>query len=286
MPSRKRSSSKNTAWQQILIIGFAAIALTIYSIFRSQPESKSQIVNVSDFPVLLPVPSSSVPDGTDVKNIRFIHITFSNRDVPKNAITSLDEIAGAVSNTSLLAGEPIRRDQFSFVTTAKNPVIEKIPLGMRAMTIKVDATSAVEGWAGSGAIVDVLLITSSSTKVIAEQVKILSAERVVAPIDGEGTPNVPSTVTILVSQEQCLAINTAASLGKLAFALRSTEDSGSWVSADFNADKLKQNSNDKRKTVGGYLRVNDKTGDAYTLSNEKWVKTESIPEGFLASEER
>lgn len=75
--------------------------------------------------------------------------------------------------------------------------------------MRVDATSSVEGWAGSGSLVDVLLIQKDRTTVVAEKVKVLSSERSSSPVEGGASPSVPSTATLLVTQEQCLAINTA-----------------------------------------------------------------------------
>lgn len=68
-----------------------------------------------------------------------------------------------------------------------------------------------------------ILIQRDKTTVIAEGVKILSSERSVSPVEGNAAPNVPSTATILVTQEQCLAINTAVSLGRLSFSLKETQ---------------------------------------------------------------
>jgi Flp pilus assembly protein CpaB len=154
---------------------------------------------------------------------------------------------------------------------------------MRAMTINVDATSAVEGWARPGTIVDVLLVTKERTAVVAEKVKILSAERSVAPGDS-ATSNVPSTVTLLTTQEQTLAINTAIPLGKIAFALRSARDDADWGSTIFTPQQLKGDGGAEaaRDAVTGYVAIRD-GGETrgYALSDGKWIESAVMPQGFL-----
>src|SRR5690606_1867492 len=153
-------------------------------------------------------------------------------------------------------------------------------------TLRVDATSAVEGWAVAGAIVDVLLVTKEGATVVAEQVKILSAERSVVSPD-EGQPRVPSTVTVLVSQEQCLALNAAVNLGKIAFALRSSQDEGTWKSPQYEAARLKSLKEAQVfEGARGYIRVKqpDNEIESYTLTGGRWVKSDVRPEGFFEAE--
>ena len=153
------------------------------------------------------------------------------------------------------------------------------------MTVRVDATTAVEGWAGSGALIDVLLVTKERTSVVAEKVKILSAERSVSPVEGSGAPNVPSTVTLLVTQEQCLAINTAIPLGKIAFALRSSADDSQWQETLFTSERLKGPSSAKEDKPGisGYLTVHGQE-KRYALTEGKWIKADSVPPGFFVGQ--
>ena len=109
------------------------------------------------------------------------------------------------------------------------------------------------------------------------------------PVEGAAAPNVPSTVTLLVTQEQCLAINTAIPRGKIAFALRSTKDEEDWQSTSFTAEKLKgaSTSQDKRANVTGYVEIQEhETKRSFALADGKWMKTEGLPDGFLLSEVR
>lgn len=235
--------------------------------------------------VLVPVPAASVPLGARGKDIKFKFVSFPKHQLPIGVITDLQKIMQAQAITSLPADLPIFESNFSTNAVFANPVVERIPAGMRAMTVRVDATTAVEGWAGSGAVVDVLLVTKDQTKVVAEKVKILSAERSVSPVEGQAAPSVPNTVTLLVTQEQCLAINTAIPLGKIAFALRSQQDEQAWNDTLFTADQLKGASSAKSSAsqFTGYVALEGEN-KKFAFTEGKWVKTDSAPVGFRVGE--
>jgi Flp pilus assembly protein CpaB len=241
--------------------------------------------------IILPVPVESVAAGTKVKDIRFKNVAFPKQQVPEGAINNIDTFLEASAIAPLPANLPLFAKNLSLTAFSTNPVVEKIPPGMRAMTIKVDATSSVEGWAGSGNTVDVLLIEKDRTSVVAEMVKILSAERSVSPVEGSAAHNVPTTVTLLVTQEQCLAINTAIPLGRIAFALRSGQDTEKWTSPRFTSDSLRGSAvlKDQKGIITGFVSTTDsnrgqipnKDRKAYALSDGKWIATEIVPEGFF-----
>ena len=253
-------------------------------------EAKEQATSyVAQFDTVeVPVPAEQVPAGTRLNKIKFRNISYPRQQLPQGALLSLDGWSEAVSTSVLPANLPLFKENLSNTSAPSNPVIERIPPGMRAMTIRVDATSAVEGWAGSGAVVDVLLIEKNRTSVVAEKVKILSAERVVSAVEGAASPSVPSTVTLLVTQEQCLAINTAIPLGKIAFALRGGRDGDAWDRSVYTADNLKGASSEPRSgAINGYVSVKDKQGTkSFALNEGKWIETEVIPEGFLVATEK
>lgn len=275
-----------------IVLGAAIVAS---GFILSRPGAEARPVKaaapiVAQFDVVnLPVPVEPVPAGIKASEIKLKMTAFPRHQVPGGALNSLGPVLDSVSVAPLPAGLPLFAENFSATAGAGNPVIEKIPAGMRAMTVKVDATSAVEGWAGSGTVVDVLLVEKNRTTVVAEKVRILSAERSVSPVEGAGSPSVPSTVTLLVTQEQCLAVNTAIPLGRIAFALRSAQDSESWRDAVFTADNLKGSAISDRhaSSVSGYAAVKDSSGKkSFALTDGKWIRAETVPEGFFANYEK
>lgn len=287
--SRKRTSN-NLAASVVLA---AAIVFAAFSVNRKSTQvealAPSPVVVAQYDTVILPVPVEPVAAGTKVKDIRFRNVPFPSQQVPEGAITKIDEYIESQTLAALPANLPLFKANLSKNAHISNPVVESIPAGMRAMTVRVDATAAVEGWAGTGSQVDVLLVEKDRTIVVAEMVKILSAERSVAPVEGGSAPNVPATVTLLVTQEQCLAINTAIPLGRIAFALRSTNDQDRWVSTKFTSDNLRGSAavlTDKKGVITGYVSAKTpQDRKAYALSDGKWIQTEVVPDGFFVNKD-
>ena len=299
MAVRTNTRRRQRQSQGATLLGFALIAaaIVVAAAFARPPvatlEAEAEPTIVAQFDTIpVRVPRSGVPAGTRVTEIEFETVMFPRHQIPHGAILDIEPYQESFTTAPLPARLPLFPENFSAIGSVQNPVIDRIPQGMRAMTIRVDATSAVEGWAGSGSVVDVLLIQQNETTVVAERVKILSAERQVTPVGASGSsPQVPSTVTLLVTQEQCLAINTAIPLGRIAFALRSARDESPWTSPTFRAQSLRDGRlvKDSSGAITGFatVKVSAEKGSAsessFALANGRWVKTETRPEGFLVA---
>ena len=293
-PKRRNDS----LFSAMIFVGFSVLAGALIisrassGSMPTQLEQKTKVVAEFDT-VSIPVPAKPVTAGMKGKDIAFKLVSFPKSQLPVGVITDISRITDQSATAPLPADLPLFESNFSKNASFSNPVTERIPPGMRAMTIRVDATTAVEGWAGSGALVDILLVTKDQTKVVAEKVRVLSAERSVAPVEGSASPNVPTTLTVLVSQEQCLAINTAIPMGKIAFALRSTQDEQHWDEGVYTADRLKGSGiagDDKRPQISGYVSVKDdstgkQNGKKFAFTDGHWVKTDSVPSGFLVGDQ-
>lgn len=291
MQGSRRKSSAGTIGMIMIALSIVCASLILSRTNTQSTQSVEVPQYVAQYDVIeVPVPAQKVLAGTKISQIVFKNISFPRHQLPAGALISLEGLSESVTTSSLPANLPLFKENLSQSAVSSNPVIERIPQGMRAMTVRVDATTAVEGWAGSGAIVDVLLIEKNRTSVVAESVKILSAERNVSAVEGAASPNVPSTVTLLVTQEQCLAINTAIPLGRIAFALRGGRDKEGWNQSVFTAENLKGISSSEagsNGSVNGYVSVREGAQNkAFALSQGRWVKTEVVPDGFLVNSKR
>jgi len=291
--ARKGSRRKGNNNFLGLIVLSSAIIFAGSMFSQKSHQAEAGIISppiVAEFDTVeIPVPLAMVPAGTRIRDIRFKRVAYPKHQIPEGAIRDLSAYTESATMTSLPANLPIFASNLSLTAGRGNPVIESIPSGMRAITIRVDATSSVEGWAGSGSVVDVLLVSSEGASVVAEMVKILSAERSTSPVEGASSPTVPSTVTLLVTQEQSLAINAAIPMGKIAFALRNNQDEDNWGRKTFSTDMLKNGSviRDSQGIIRGYVTVNDDAeNSSFALTGNHWIKTEVIPEGFLPSRDR
>ena len=269
-----------------VVTGVGGAAYSMGKGYGSSTQPKEVRAYVPEFNVVeIPVPNAPVPAGALLREISIRYEKYPEHQLPTGVVREIGTVRDAVTLVGLPGGLPILRDNVGSPDEASHPLVGRIPSGMRAMTVRVDAMAAVEGWARSGTVVDVLLVEKNRTTVVAEQVKIISADRSLSGGGQSGTPSIPSTVTLLVTQEQCLAVNTAVALGKIAFALRSGSDADSWRSTQFAA---------KDFTQGGTKRDDPKIEGAvsvgigsqkrnYALVNGRWVPSESTPTGFFVS---
>lgn len=268
----------------VMSLGLCGLAYSVGSRAHNDAGQGVSRAFIPEFSVVeVPVPERPVPAGTLLREVRVRRERYPEHQLPSGALRDLEALRDGVVLAALPAGLPILRENIGSQDEATNPILGHIPPGMRAMTVRVDATAAVEGWVRGGSIVDVLLIEKARTSVVAEKVKVISAERSLSPVDAAGSPAIPSTVTLLVTQEQCLAINTAVPLGKIAFALRSQRDSEGWRDTHFSSDDLASAQDSQPKmNVEGVVSVGEGTqARRFALVNGAWLPAQDIPKGFL-----
>ena len=244
---------------------------------------------VPEFNVVeVPVPDRPVGAGVTMRDVPIRLEKFPEHQLPQGVVRDAGRVRDAVTLVALPGGLPILDVNLGSPDEASNPLVGRIPPGMRAMTVRVDATSAVEGWARSGSVVDVLLVEKNKTTVVAEQVKIISTERSLsAAVSLDISAAIPSTVTLLVTQEQCLAINTAVAVGKIAFALRSGADADTWRDSDFDANDLSGSAGKKAPAkVEGVISFGVGSNKRnYALVDGKWLPSDSMPKGFFVHQQ-
>lgn len=263
----------------------------------SQPEVNSppQVEIVSEEEsISVFVPTRIIARGEQLKDIEFISIKWPKSKLSGSYLTDPRAHLSAYALSALPAHLPIPTAAISASPIDANAVAEAIPSGMRAITVKVDAESAVEGWARSGNFIDVILVRTSKensgsleSQVIAENVKILSAGASAQPLSGNDVaPKAPNTVTILVSQENALKIKTAANIGRLTFALRGTGDSDPTITTSLDQRRLFGQPNNEAKPQDFIGRAKGPDGRTYVLAkNSKWLRSSESVSGFKTEDQ-
>ena len=192
------------------------------------------------------VPKMEVITGSVLSADMFRAISLPESQVSRSAIRSFSEIDGFFAKTLLVADQPLTRE---FITPVQpvSDVISEIPEGFRAVSIRVDERTCVEGWARAGARVDVVWSSTINGKptisVIVENAKILSAERQVKPQEGNaGEPApMPTTVTMLVQAEDANRIQLASVSGSMSLSLRGLTDNKANKTVPLTTDDLLAN---------------------------------------------
>lgn len=212
----------------------AKVSQTPVNVVIDQPLSRVEIL----------VPRIEIASGTSLTPEMFEVKSVLEKEAIRNGIHSPVEVQGFFAKALLVPGQPISRDYLTPVKPASE-VIGEIPEGYRAVTIRVDERTSVEGWARAGARVDVVWSSRLDGKpmisVIVENAKVLSAERQINPQpenqDNKPAP-IPTTVTLLVAAEDANRIQLASVSGSMSLSLRGGNDSKANKSVPLTIDDL------------------------------------------------
>lgn len=217
----------------VFFFAFAALfmATIIYLAMSSKSEKKeARAVVVQQEPdikmVEVLVPIREISAGDALQPAMFRRESRPQISVTKGIIRDFEQLKGHYARSLIVNGQPLHEELITSVrpTTALSA---SIPAGFRAVTIRVDATSSVEGWARPGSIVDVMWTSrvrgQQTVKTIVENAKVLSAERQISANQAPGGA-VPSTVTLLVTKEDAQRVQLASSAGALSLVLRGDND--------------------------------------------------------------
>ena len=212
------------------------VAILLKETSKAKSEVKERVVVVTEPAKEAPVPMANVlvpvqeiEAGKSLDPQMFKMIEKPAMSVSEDAVRSFEEIRNLYPRSILAANQPLVKDLFTAVRPP-NQVSAKIPVGFRAVTINVNATSAVEGWANPGANVDVHWVSNitgeQTATLLVQNAKILSAERQVEGQNVGTAAVVPTTVTLLVSEKDAQKISLASTTGQIVLHLRGATDTG------------------------------------------------------------
>lgn len=212
-----------------LIIG---LIIVLVASGGNAPEAPSRTVVVEQAPEIelvdVLVPTQPIQTGAAFMPEMFRTEQKPRLSVPSGVISRFEQIQGQYAKSPILVDQPIS-DKLVTSVRPVTVISSKIPEGFRAVTIPVDQTTGVEGWAKPGAKVDVVLVSSASGRNEAGTI-VCNAEVLSAGANASAGPNdapgPASTVTLLVSPEDAVTIQLAQTMGKLSLSLRGDSDGG------------------------------------------------------------
>ena len=273
--SRARTKSSTLSPATVLIATVLCGAMFLAGKSRATLPPEQLAKDEPGKELMLPVPVQAVAQGESLENVEFVYVKWSAGEQTAGFVNDIAPYRKFVATKRLGPYMPIASSSIKSESLESNEVVERIPEGMRAITVKVDAESAVEGWAQSGSFVDVMVMrrlsnddNSIETKVIAENVKILSAGRSTKTTSAD-MPRPPATVTLLVDQSDALRIKTATHLGKITFSLRGLGDETPTLLTQMNQRALLGSSKVVLPTAKPFR------GTATGPDGGEWVLTES-----------
>lgn len=156
--------------------------------------------------------------------------------VPPGSITKLEEIEGRRCRTRLYAGEAILKNKlFGKGQGDFGGTSAQIPVGMRAVPVRVDAVSGASGLILPGDRVDLIVhlmpnpaagIKEPTTRTVLQNIKVFAVDTVtdLEKVDGEGKSIQAKTISLLVTPAQAQKVTLATELGQVRLIMRSPED--------------------------------------------------------------
>jgi pilus assembly protein CpaB len=145
---------------------------------------------------------------------------------PKKALKELKEVKDQRLSVALSEGEIVLSDKL--VNPEQVGLIAKLPPGMRAIALKVNAESLAGGFVLPGYRVDVVSTmrggaSESVSKIILQNMLVLAVD-MIANRDNQTTSMLGSTVTLAATPEEATRLSLAAALGELRLTLRTPDD--------------------------------------------------------------
>jgi pilus assembly protein CpaB len=147
---------------------------------------------------------------------------------PKGAFSKVEEVLDQPVVSNVLLDEPILEGRLAAKGSGLG-LAPTIPVGMRAVTVRVNDVAGVAGFVMPGMRVDVLVTgrppnaDGSMTATALQNVLVLSAGQTIQP-DARGQAIQAPTVTLLVDPEQAETITLANSEGRIQLVLRNSSD--------------------------------------------------------------
>ncbi len=211
------------------ILGFVILNQDSTTASVNEVEIREVPAEVATTEVLVPI--QSIEPGARLEITMFRKESRPNQGLPRRVVRDYEEIKGTYARSLIAADAPLLSD---YITTVRpsSVITPEIPDGYRAVTIRVDATTAVEGWARPGARVDVVWTSQIRGKqvvsTIVQNAKVLSAEMLTqTQVEQTGkNVGVPNTVTLLVTAQDAKKIQLAKTQGSLSLSLRGDNDLG------------------------------------------------------------
>ena len=211
----------------VLVVALVMATVASYALYLAVQQMPVREVEVNSVPVV--VATQDLPVGTllTVDHLKTVPWPASS-PVPGGFATTED-----ITERGLIAGvlvnEPVTESKLAPMGSGGG-LPPSIPLGMRAISVRVNDVIGVAGFVVPGTRVDVLATVSqgqrdSMSKVVVSNVQVLTAgTRYDLEQARAGEPMPSTVVTLMVTPEEAERISLAATEGQLALTLRNPLD--------------------------------------------------------------
>ncbi|MBI3278396.1 MAG: Flp pilus assembly protein CpaB [Acidobacteria bacterium] len=206
---------------------FALVVSTIFYRMTMAPASgaKSEPTDTKD----VVIAAKPLPVGVTIKPADLKLAKAPADQFPKGAFSKVDEVIDRPVVSNILMDEPVLEGRLAARGSGLG-LAPIIPVGMRAVTVRVSDVVGVAGFVLPGLRVDVLATgrppaqgSETMTTTVLQNILVLSAGQTIQP-DSRGQAINAPTVTLLVTPEQAEILTLAGNEGRIQLVLRNGSD--------------------------------------------------------------
>jgi len=210
----------------VSLVGALIIASIFYQITARASSAKRPDLQLDSREIVLaarPLTVGTMLKPTDVKIGKIVASAF-----PKGAFSKVEEVVDRPVISNILLDEPVLEGRLAARGSGLG-LAPVIPVGMRAVSVRVNDVAGVAGFVMPGMRVDVLVTgqppsgDTTMTATCLQNLTVLSAGTVVQP-DAKGQAMPAPTVTLLATPEQAEILTLANNQGRLQLVLRNGGD--------------------------------------------------------------
>ena len=215
----------------ITVLGVSLVfALVVSSVFyqmtarSSGPSKKVESTDLKDVVVTArPLGVGVMVKPADVKVVKMASSAF-----PKGGFSKVEDVLDRPVISNILLEEPILEGRLAAKGSGLG-LAPTIPVGMRAVTVRVNDVASVSGFVLPGMRVDVLVTgrppsaDGDMTSTVLQNMLVLSAGTTIQP-DARGQAIQAPTVTLLATPQQSETLTLAGNEGRLQLVLRNSSD--------------------------------------------------------------
>jgi pilus assembly protein CpaB len=216
--------NRNRALIALLVALVIAVFASRFVYRQMQKASAIKPIAVSH----IVVASRPLALGTPLTAQDLALITWPNGTPLQGSFTRIQDCIGRSLITPISKNEPILEGKLA-PKEAGIGLPAAIPVGMRAVSVRVDDVVGVSGFAMPGTMVDVMATGTpqgeqdSLTRTIIQDVRVLAAGQTVEQ-DKQGKPHTVGVVTLLLTPEQSDQLTMISTDSRIHLALRNTID--------------------------------------------------------------
>ena len=211
----------------VLVVALVMATLASYALYLAVQQMPVREVEVNSVPIV--VATQDLPVGTLITVDHLKTVPWPANSPVSGGFSSPEEITDRGLIASVITNEPLTETKLA-PREAGAGLPPLIPLGMRAISVRVNDVIGVAGFVVPGTRVDVLATVSqgqrdSMSKVVVSNVQVLTAgTRYDLEQARSGEPMPSTVVTLMVTPDEAERISLAGTEGQLVLTLRNPLD--------------------------------------------------------------